>query len=74
MDFLLQELYWRQQSRAEYWLLIGDKNTEYFHNKASNRRRKNSISKLIDGNSVEVQGDEGMSKVVESYFVDIFKS
>jgi hypothetical protein len=36
------EIYWAQRSRAN-WLQHGDRNTSFFHNYASARRKKNSI-------------------------------
>ena len=40
---------WRQRSKVA-WLHDGDRNTRFFHSKASQRRRRNYITKLYDAN------------------------
>jgi hypothetical protein len=43
------ETYWAQRSGTN-WMHQEDKNTSFFHNFASARRKKNTITKLKDDN------------------------
>lgn len=42
-----EECYWKQRSRAE-WLCQGDKNTRYFHQKATQCKAQNVIKGIVD--------------------------
>lgn len=64
-----EEILWRQRSKIQ-WLKEGDKNTRFFHSRASIRRQRNKIDKLRDENGVLVAGEEGISALVASYFTN----
>jgi hypothetical protein len=61
------EIYWAQRSRANR-LQHGDRNTSFFHNFASARRKKNSIERLKDANNDWVEGTESLKPLILSYF------
>ncbi|KAA3454812.1 reverse transcriptase [Gossypium australe] len=67
------EMYWEQRARAN-WLMLGDKNSAYFHNWAVARRRANTISKLEteEGRALE-EGAEIMTTATD-FFKDLFTS
>lgn len=44
-----EEIYWVQRSRAN-WLKFGDRNTNFFNNFATARRKRNFIHRLMDEN------------------------
>uniref|UniRef100_A0A803QEH6 Uncharacterized protein n=1 Tax=Cannabis sativa TaxID=3483 RepID=A0A803QEH6_CANSA len=63
-----------KRSRSE-WLMVGDRNTKYFHNKASVRKKKNSITELVTENGQKLNDDEANNVVeIERYFSNIFQS
>ncbi|XP_062014134.1 uncharacterized protein LOC133730589 [Rosa rugosa] len=66
-----EEAFWKQRSKVT-WLKEGDRNTGFFHRKAANRKRKNLIQGLYDENGVWCEDDDGMERVVTSYFSKMF--
>ena len=67
-----EEIYWLQCGRAN-WLLHGDRNTSFFHNAATTRKKRNQIKKLLDDNGLWVQGTE-MKNHIMAYFSNLFTS
>jgi hypothetical protein len=65
----MEELWWSQRSKA-MWLAQGDKNTKFFHQKVSQRRKKNKIEGI--GNSMGNNHTE--QEDIEQIFVNHFKT
>ena len=73
-DLLLkQEIFWVQHSRIS-WLKHGDKNTKFFHAKASKRRRRNFIQGIKNHDDIWVEDEEEIAGVATRYFENIFKA
>ena len=61
------ELFWRQRS-GSIWLLAGDKNTKYFHQRASQQRQKNHIHGFMDEIGWWCTFEFDIDRVAKSYF------
>ncbi|XP_074267317.1 uncharacterized protein LOC141590643 [Silene latifolia] len=68
-----EELFWRQRSRA-LWLKDGDRKTKYFHKKARQRKRKNYISRVVDGRGVVREGGDAIREAAVDYVSTLFGS
>ncbi|XP_024163967.1 uncharacterized protein LOC112170934 [Rosa chinensis] len=68
-----QETYWRQRSRA-LWLKEGDRNTTFFHRKASNRRSRNLIKGLLDDHGIWQTEPQEIQAILLQYFQTIFSA
>lgn len=68
-----EEMYWKLKSRED-WLQWGDKNTMWFHSKASQRKRKNSIEGIKDAQGRWVEDEEEIGMVAVEYFRSLFSS
>ena len=55
-------------------MVSGDKNTSCFHNRASQRFRRNNISKLRDPQGILTLGNEELSEMIVGYYNQLFTS
>lgn len=66
-----EETMWLQRSRA-IWLQDGDRNTKFFHQKATNRKRRNTIQCIQNERGESVTKFEDIVAVVRNYFIQVF--
>ena len=66
-----EEVMWQQRSRNMY-LLSGDRNTRFFHVKASNRNQKNLIEGMEDSSGTWQDTPEAIESIVKDYFSSLF--
>ncbi|CAM8982176.1 unnamed protein product [Rhodiola kirilowii] len=70
---LREEILWRQRSRVE-WLREGDRNTRYFHAKATQRKKSNKISKLQNEEGTWISDERQLGGIIRDYFTNLFSS
>ncbi|KAL9676760.1 hypothetical protein QQ045_004979 [Rhodiola kirilowii] len=68
-----EELLWRQRSRIE-WLREGDSNTKFFHTRASQRKKKNTVEKIKGNNNSWITDEVEICEEVVKHFSSIFRS
>ncbi|KAL9151827.1 hypothetical protein ABFS82_11G077500 [Erythranthe guttata] len=68
-----QDLYWRQRSKIQ-WIREGDRNTKFFHAKATMRNKSNRVNRIRDNSGDWVATDSGIEDVISRYFGHIFSS
>ena len=64
---------WHQRSR-HLWITDGNRNTSFFHQKASNCKDRNFIRGITNHSGVWQEDDQVMERIVLDYFNSIFRS
>lgn len=67
-----EETYWRQRSHI-LWLKEGDRNSSFFHRRASNRRSRNKIKGLTNEEGYWHDNPDEVSVFLIRYYENIFK-
>ncbi|MDO7987362.1 reverse transcriptase domain-containing protein, partial [Sweet potato little leaf phytoplasma] len=68
-----EEIYWKQRSRED-WLRWGDKNSKWFHKKASIRRKTNDIIGINKVDGIWSEDPKEIEDTFVSYFENLFRS
>ncbi|GMI92262.1 hypothetical protein like AT1G43760 [Hibiscus trionum] len=68
-----EEIFWEQRARQN-WLRHGDKNTSFFHNYASYRKRKTTVKGLHDEEGNWIEGNGNLLNLATTYFTQLFNT
>ncbi|KAK1592432.1 hypothetical protein Q3G72_024855 [Acer saccharum] len=69
----VEESLWKQRSRVT-WMKEGDRNTRFFHAKASAKRSRNRLDGLFDLGGVWKAEEDDMVGIIGDYFTSLFNS
>ncbi|KAL4626285.1 hypothetical protein ACB092_05G085100 [Castanea dentata] len=68
-----EDCMWHQRSMVD-WLRSGDMNTTYFHSHATQRNKRNYISKLVKKDGSVIKDENMIGDELVNYFTKIFTS
>lgn len=70
--YMDEEIYWRQRCKNQ-WAKEGDRNTRFFHAKASKRRSNNKIPGLQNQFGEWKDKVEDIEQIIQEYFGTLFQ-
>jgi hypothetical protein len=68
-----EEIKWCQRSRTN-WIQNGDRHTNFFHNYATARKKKNFIKRINNATGDFLEGTDNIKPLVLDYFTNLFAS
>ncbi|XP_061993315.1 uncharacterized protein LOC133711169 [Rosa rugosa] len=71
--WVLEEIFWQQRSRIS-WLKLGDNNTKFFHQSATQRRQRNRILRLRNANGLWLDSDMSIADTFLQYYKQLFST
>ncbi|XP_052290822.1 uncharacterized protein LOC127900258 [Citrus sinensis] len=66
-----EEIFWLQKSRKD-WLLLGDRNTSYYHQKTLSRRRHNHITAIQNNAGSWIYDKEEIKAHVIQFYLSLY--
>lgn len=67
----IEEKYWGQRSRLN-WLKFGDQNSRFFHAVTAQRRQRNKVTRIRNGNGEWLEKVEEVGDCFKSFFAELF--
>lgn len=64
---------WYQKSKEE-WIILGDRNTKFYHSSTIIRRSRNNVDALKDDNGQWVTENEKIKRLAQNYFHSLFQT
>ncbi|KAK3206992.1 hypothetical protein Dsin_021038 [Dipteronia sinensis] len=71
--FNMEERYWCQRANID-WIKSGDKNSGFIHAKASVRKTRNRVIRLLDENGFWCDSKDEMEVIISNYYNNLFNS
>jgi hypothetical protein len=68
-----EDLRWKQRAKQN-WYLSGDRNTQFFHSWANQRRKTNTIRSITDAEGRVWRGKKEVSKIFIDFYSQFFSS
>jgi hypothetical protein len=68
-----EETMWRQRSRVQ-WLAEGDRNTHFFHRRASARKQKNKVTQLTKPDGSITEDPAEMGALTTDFYSNLYES
>lgn len=68
-----EEAFYKQRSRVQ-WLVLGDRNTKFFHRSLIHRNARNSIGRLVDDSGLVHTGNQEMGDLAVSHFKKLLQT